>query len=75
MIEDIAMDDSPIWQLIEELKASGGRYSFTGEVSVSYTHLDVYKRQIWIIRSVYRKQRRMFIPLLRSDNLTMIYCV
>lgn len=32
MIENIAMDDSPIWQLIEELKASGGRYSFTGEV-------------------------------------------
>ena len=27
MIENIAMDDSPIWQLIEELKASGGRYS------------------------------------------------
>ncbi len=32
MIENIAMDDSPIWQLIEELKASGGRYSFTGDV-------------------------------------------
>jgi len=32
MIENIAMDGSPIWQLIEELKASGGRYSFTGEV-------------------------------------------
>ena len=32
MIESIALDDSPIWQLIEELKASGGRYSFTGDV-------------------------------------------
>lgn len=32
MIEAIAMDDSPIWQLIDELKASGGRYSFTGDV-------------------------------------------
>ena len=32
MIENIALDDSPIWQLIEELKASGGRYSFTGDV-------------------------------------------
>ena len=31
-IEDIAQDDSPIWQLIEELKAGGGRYSFTGDV-------------------------------------------
>ncbi|WP_225739863.1 hypothetical protein [Bacteroides xylanisolvens] len=26
MIENIAMDDSPIWQLMDELKASGGRY-------------------------------------------------
>lgn len=32
MIEGIARDNSPIWQLIEELKASGGRYSFTGDV-------------------------------------------
>lgn len=32
MIENIAADDSPIWQLIDELKASGGRYSFTGDV-------------------------------------------
>ena len=32
MIENIAIGDSPIWQLIEELKAGGGRYSFTGEV-------------------------------------------
>lgn len=31
-IENIAQDDSPIWQLIEELKAGGGRYSFTGDV-------------------------------------------
>lgn len=32
LLEDIAQNDSPIWQLIEELKASGGRYSFTGDV-------------------------------------------
>lgn len=32
LIENIALDDSPIWQLIDELKASGGRYSFTGDV-------------------------------------------
>lgn len=32
MIEAIAMDDSPIWQMIDELKASGGRYSFMSDV-------------------------------------------
>lgn len=32
MIEHIASEESPIWQLIEELKASGGRHSFTGYV-------------------------------------------
>lgn len=31
-IENIALDDSPIWQLIDELKAGGGRYSFAGDV-------------------------------------------
>lgn len=32
MIEDIARDDSPIWGLMEDVRHSGGQYSFCGYV-------------------------------------------
>lgn len=44
MLQDIALDDSPIWQLMEEVRHSGGRQSFNEHVLQSLRALVISGR-------------------------------